>query len=69
MEVKSEDEFELTSGGFVDFLPETHFSLKPAFDYADNDFRLKNDFLPSTPQSEPPIFLLLLKGNVTSISK
>ena len=49
MEVKSEDEFELTSGGFVDFLPETHFSLKPAFDYADNDFRLKNDFLPSTP--------------------
>merc|ERR1719189_1683631 len=44
MEVKSEDEFELTSGGFVDCLPETHFSLKPAFDYADDDFRLKNDF-------------------------
>lgn len=44
MEVKSEDEFELTSGGFVDCLPDPHFSLKPAFD---DDFRLKNDFLPS----------------------
>merc|ERR1719357_1788896 len=46
MEVKSEDEFELTSGGFVSCLPDPHFSLKSAYNY-DNDFRLKHDFYPS----------------------